>query len=210
MSYIIYAHTNKINGKIYIGLTSMKPEERWRNGKRYKEGTHFRNAIEKYGWDNFEHKIIKENLTKTEASYWEQYYISFYNSVDRRYGYNMSTGGEHGGHPQTAETRKRISENCTGFKGKRHTDESLAKMQKAKCGENHPMYGKHFSDEAKAKLRNAALNHMGRLFFCEELNRIFDNLNDANKATSCAKSSIVLCCQGKQAQSKGYHWKYVN
>ena len=101
MSYVIYTHTNKSNGKIYVGLTSMKPEERWRYGKGYHKGTYFRNAIDKYGWDNFEHKIIEENLTKEEASYWEQYYISFYNSSDRQYGYNISSGGEYGGHPQT-------------------------------------------------------------------------------------------------------------
>ena len=210
MSYVIYTHTNKTNGKVYVGLTSMKPEERWRNGKRYKEGTHFRNAIDKYGWDSFEHKVIKENLTKEEAIYWEQHYISFYNSADRQYGYNMSIGGEHGGHPQTVETREKISKNCSGFKGKKHTDESLEKMRKAKSGENHPNYGKHFSEDVKERQRKSALNDRGRLFFCVELNRIFNNLNDAHKETSCAKSSIVLCCQEKQVQSKGYHWKYVD
>ena len=84
-NYCVYSHTNKINGKVYIGLTSMKPEERWANGKHYHKGTHFRNAIDKYGWDSFEHKIIKSGLTKEEAGYWEQYYISFYNSL-----YNFS------------------------------------------------------------------------------------------------------------------------
>lgn len=205
MSYCIYTHTNMTNGKIYVGLTSMTPEERWRNGKRYKEGTHFRNAIDKYGWDNFEHKIIKENLTKDEASYWEQYYISFYNSSDRKYGYNMSSGGEHGGHPQTAETRRKISENGfhQGMKNKTHSDDTKKKMSESRTG-------KKFSDESKDKLRKAALNNMGRLFLCIELNRIFDNLNDACEVTTCSKSAIVRCCQNKQIQSKGYHWKYID
>lgn len=210
MSYVVYMHINKTNGKAYVGLTSMKPEERWREGKGYNKGTYFRNAIDKYGWDNFEHKIIKENLSKDEASYWERHYISFYNLTNGQYGYNISSGGEHGGHPQTEETRKKISENHGGFDGKKHTEETLKKMRKAKSGENHPNYGKHLSDESKDKLRSAALRNRGRLFFCIELNRIFDNLNEACEVTTCNKGSIVLCCQGKQGQCKGYHWEYAD
>lgn len=210
MSYVIYTHINKTNGKIYVGLTSMKPEERWLDGKGYHKGTYFRNAIDKYGWNNFEHKIIKENLTKEEASYWERYYISFYNSTDGQYGYNMSSGGENGSHPQTLETRKKISEHHSGFRGRKHTKESIKKMCDAKTGENHPNFGKHHSNSSKEKMKESALNNRGRIFLCIELNRIFNNLNEAYNVTTCPKGSIVLCCQGKQKQSKGYHWKYAD
>lgn len=205
MSYCIYTHTNKTNGKVYVGLTSMLPEERWRCGKGYHKGTHFRNAIDKYGWDSFEHEIIKDDLTKEETSYWEQYYISFYNSADRQYGYNMSSGGENGGHTQTHETRKKISENGyrQGMKGKKHSDETKRKMSGSQIG-------KIYSDKSRDKMRKSALNNRGRLFLCIELNRVFDNLNEAHMVTTCPKSAIVMCCQGKQNQSKGYHWKYVD
>ena len=205
MSYCVYTHTNKVNGKVYVGLTSMTPEERWRDGKGYHIGTYFRNAIDKYGWDNFEHEIIKKNLTKDEASYWEQFYISFYNSTDRKYGYNMSSGGEHGGHPQSDETRKKISENGyhQGMKDKKHSDETKKKMSESKIG-------RRLSDETKDKLRKSALKNTSRLFLCVELSQVFDNLNDAHNATTCPKGAIVLCCQGKQIQSKGYHWQYVD
>ena len=33
--YTIYIHKNKINGKVYIGQTSQKPEKRWDNGRGY-------------------------------------------------------------------------------------------------------------------------------------------------------------------------------
>ena len=57
--WCIYMHTNKINGKKYIGQTFQNIEYRWRqDGSGYK-GQPFYNAIEKYGWDNFEHKILK-------------------------------------------------------------------------------------------------------------------------------------------------------
>lgn len=205
MSYVVYMHKNKTNGKVYIGLTSMSLEERWKNGNGYHKGTYFRNAIDKYGWDNFEHIIMKENLSKDEASYWEQYYISFYNSLNRQYGYNISSGGEHGGHFQTEETKKKISKNGyrQGMKGKKHSEETKRKMSKSKIG-------KTFSNELKEKMRKSALNNRGRLFYCIELNQIFDNLNDAHNITSCSKGAIVMCCQGKQKQSKGYHWEYAD
>ena len=66
-NYIIYQHKNKINGKMYIGLTKQNPITRWRNGKGYAKNKHFSDAIQKYGWENFEHTILYTGLTQEEA-----------------------------------------------------------------------------------------------------------------------------------------------
>ena len=64
--YLIYCHKNKINGKCYIGLTSYvdNPNKRWRDGLAYLNNHHkvFAAAIEKYGWENFEHEILETNI----------------------------------------------------------------------------------------------------------------------------------------------------
>jgi hypothetical protein len=39
--WCVYVHTNKFNGKKYVGITSTKPEDRWRNGRGYARNQHF-------------------------------------------------------------------------------------------------------------------------------------------------------------------------
>lgn len=91
--YIVYKHTSPCN-KVYIGITSQSPEKRWQNGRGYIKNNHFWNAIQKYGWDNFKHEILYDNLTKEEACQKEIELIALYNSNNREYGYNISLGGE--------------------------------------------------------------------------------------------------------------------
>lgn len=91
--WCVYAHISPSN-KYYIGITSQKPNERWRNGKGYKGCTYFNNAIQKYGWNNFQHEIIASNLTEQEAKNFEKLLIKKLKSNDERYGYNLTEGGD--------------------------------------------------------------------------------------------------------------------
>jgi len=52
-NYKIYIHINKVNGKMYVGITKQTPEDRWKNGTGYDTSPKFYNAIKKYGWENF-------------------------------------------------------------------------------------------------------------------------------------------------------------
>ena len=91
--YKLYMHTSP-SGKRYIGITSTEPEERWGvGGHRYKSQKRFYNSIKHYGWDNFKHEILVENLTKEEAEKLEIEYIKKYRTTEEEYGYNWSPGG---------------------------------------------------------------------------------------------------------------------
>lgn len=90
--YCVYKHTGP-EGKVYIGVTKIKPEKRWSHGKGYSSNRYFSRAIEKYGWDNFRHEIIESGLTRQEASDREKYYIALYDSTNPKYGYNIEGGG---------------------------------------------------------------------------------------------------------------------
>ena len=133
--YKVYVHINKINNKRYYGITCQNINERWRNGKGYKnhknskKDTYFYNAINKYGWDNFTHEVLFDNLSKEEACLLEQCYIALYDTTNRNKGYNRTTGGESFNH--TDDTKKALSD--------------LYK------GENNPFYGKHHTEETRKK-----------------------------------------------------------
>ncbi|WP_273478280.1 GIY-YIG nuclease family protein [Ignavigranum ruoffiae] len=90
--YCVYAHTNKINNKKYIGM-SKNIKNRWRqNGVGYKTCPYFYRAIQKYGWENFEHEVIQDNLTHVEACQLEKDLITLYQTRGSG-GYNLATGG---------------------------------------------------------------------------------------------------------------------
>ena len=104
--FIVYKHTSP-NGKVYIGITSQKPNRRFRDGKGYYNNKHFYNAIKKYGWDNFSHEVLFDNLTEEEAKLMEQFYIALYDSFKN--GYNRTLGGEGLlGYTPTEETRIKL------------------------------------------------------------------------------------------------------
>lgn len=138
-NYKVYIHIFP-NNKVYIGITSQKPNERWKNGKGYYGSTRIHNAIQKYGWENIQHEILYENLTKEEAENKEKELIQQYKSYDEKYGYNLELGGN---------LRKEVSE------------ETKEKWRKKLSGKNNPMYGKHMSEENKKRMseRNKGKNN---------------------------------------------------
>lgn len=102
--------------KYYVGITCQKPNQRWRNGNGYK-GQMFYNAIQKYGWDNIQHELIAENLTKNEAENFERKLIKLLNSNDGINGYNLDSGGNIGKEPNQ-EVRDKLSNSQPKFFGK--------------------------------------------------------------------------------------------
>ncbi len=103
-SWSVYKHTFP-NGKVYIGITGKKPEQRWAKGKGYGKNTYIRSAIEKYGWENVEHEILFDDLTEEEAKVKEIELIKQYDSNFPDHGYNLTCGGE--GYVLTPEQRRR-------------------------------------------------------------------------------------------------------
>lgn len=192
-NYSVYMHKNKINDKIYIGITGREPNARWGcNGNGYTGSTHFYNAIKKYGWDNFEHIILRQGLTKDEAEQMEIDLIKKYNSANRDYGYNMQLGG-----------------NAAG----KMSDELKDKISKANkgrfAGEKHPYYGKHRPESTKkaiAEANSVAIYQYDRNTG-EFLNE-FSGMHEAERILGISASSISAVCRYVSKSIGGYIFRY--
>lgn len=111
--YKVYMHKNKINSKVYIGITLQPVNQRWRNGTNYTKNPIFNRAIKKYGWNEFEHIVLFDNLTKEEAEAKEIELIKLYKSTNPNHGYNIENGGNTNG-KHSKETLRKMSENQKG------------------------------------------------------------------------------------------------
>ena len=221
-NFTVYIHIFP-NNKVYIGITSQKPKQRWNNGKGYRNSTRIYNAIQKYGWENIEHKVLFDNLTKEEAEQKEKDLIQQYKSYDDKYGYNLELGGNLC-KEISQETRRKMSEMRKGknnpmygkgrMKGKHWTQqhkkklseimnspEVHEKLSKANSGKNNPMYGVRLPEYILEKRRKKVL--------CIETNIIYNSLKEASQKTNINMSCISECCHKKQQTAGKYHWKYL-
>ena len=219
--YTVYQHKNKINGKIYIGITSQKPEDRWGSqGCNYKSSPHFYSAIQKYGWNNFEHNILFTGLTKEQACLKEQELIKQFDSMNREHGYNSTSGGDiflmneetkqkisqammgnkNGlGHPCSEEKKKKISE---AQKGREFTKEHKQKLSEAAKNRHVPC-----SEDKKQTLKEKSHK---KPVYCEELDKVFESVQECGRQLGIPATNISKLCNGRGKTLKGYHLRYYN
>lgn len=219
----IYMHKNKINNKCYIGQTVKNPpEKRWQGkGSGYtNKNTKFFRAIWKYGWDNFEHIILEENIKNlTEANEKEKYWIAYYNATDKNKGYNCTTGGNEGS-TWSEEAKRAQSERFKGengsFYGKQHTQEYKENMRQQMINKwNNPKYKKQVCENMR---KNHADVKGGKNPQAKKVKRIDDSVIygcAGEAAVSIGKDyvqggkSIARCCRGERNTAYGYKWEFV-
>lgn len=234
--WCVYCHTNKINGKKYIGITSVKPEDRWNYGFGYQGSPHFWNAIQLYGWDNFEHKILFSDLSKEDACKKEIELIALYNTRNQDNGYNIAPGGNLPTYEWTEERRRKMSEQRKGWKPSEETkrkiseantgivrsEETRQKLREINLGENNPNYGLKRSEETRIKTSQSMIgrpktyddesgNPLKKLI-CQynkqgELVNRFLGSYEASKQTGISRSAIANCLCHLSRTAGGYIWR---
>ena len=234
----IYMYTNKINGKGYVGQTNdfnRRYKEHIdaminKNNDEYNKPIH--RALRKYGLDNFEVEILKENLsTLCLLNMYECYYIKKFDLLCKNgKGYNISDGGSNGNpfagktDEEMEEIRRKRSEARKGKYcgennpmygvhrygkdapnyGKHHTEETKQRLSEAKKSENNPMYGVHrYGKDAPNTKRVAQYDKQMNLI------KIWDYVKQVTEELGIGNNNIYNCCKGRQKTAGGYIWRYV-
>lgn len=186
--YYVYCHTNLLNNKKYIGITCKSPHQRWgNNGRNYKSSSHFYNAIQKYGWDAFQHEILFEFQNKIEAEEKERELIKWYKTYLSEYGYNMEMGGNYKG-KHSISTCKKISDSKIGKPRSQETREKVSDGLKGK------MVGKK--------------NPRSKPVICLNTKTVYESMGIAARETNVDQGSISKCCSKQIKQIKGLYWMY--
>ena len=121
----IYLTTNLVNNKKYIGQHKGKPNDSYLGS-----GIHIKQAIKKYGKENFKKEVLEYANSQEELNELEIKIIALHNAVEDKNYYNVAIGGY---------TPVVVG----GMKGKKHTEETKQKLRELNMGENNPMFGKY-------------------------------------------------------------------
>lgn len=130
----VYKITNKVTGKVYIGITNQGAGARYRHHwyeARIGESAPIHRSMAKYGEENFTLEIIDFADTYEELKEKEKYWIKQYNSMDRTKGYNLTEGGDGTfGRMHSEETKEKIRQKAIGRKASEDTKKKMSEAQK--------------------------------------------------------------------------------
>lgn len=226
MAWLIYKHINLINNKVYIGQSKYswnKINDRWQDGRAYGKRTKMALAIKKYGWNNFSHELIEENIPSQKlANEREIYWINYYNSYYK--GYNCTLGGK--AIPENfiykvkvycfenKKTYNSIKEASQELNYSYHKIDRQIKtnhyfkkdkyrfcLEKEKDNINPTYYKIDFSKRDFSKVK--------RKVICIETKEIFNSASDCANLLGIKVSNIITNCCKNHKTAKGKHYSYL-
>lgn len=135
----VYKITNKVTGKVYIGITNQGAGVRYRHHwyeARIGESAPIHRSMKKYGEENFTLEILETVDTYEELKDREKYWIKFYDSMNREKGYNLTEGGDGTfGRMHSEETKDKIRQKAIGRKASEETRRKMSESRKGKTSE---------------------------------------------------------------------------
>jgi len=199
MKYYVYKIINKVNRKIYIGL-SKDPDARFSSHclSSLSPKTRLGQSMKKYGIENFEMSVLEVHDTKEAVKAAEIRLIAEHDSQNPDKGYNMTSGGD--GCPNLSEESKEKMRAAGRIR--RASPETRAKMSKAHKG--RIMTSEHCNNLSIARLKT--LSEKGAHQISEETKSLMSKAsrgskNPSAKLNECKVRQIKeLLAEGKLTQ----------
>lgn len=140
----------------------------------------------------------------------EQYYINLYNTIDDKYGYNITSGGDDNfiRQPLTEEQKQLVSE--TTKKAMNET-KRRAHMLEVYKSDN---WIKKNSNSAKVQwattdLKTKVQEANGRKVQCIETGQQYMSMLEASKDTGISNYKIRRSCNETNYIADGTHWQFI-
>lgn len=206
-NYKVYCHLFP-NGKRYIGITGSSLAKRFQNGKGYYQCPYMSKAIEKYGWENIQHIILEENLTKEEAEQKEIYYIAFYDTTNHEKGYNLALGGNVASHYDYNKILQDWNEGlCVGEIAKKYNckhQEVIGRILETLGIPKEERYKRGYEKRTERFAQKIAQYDLeGNLI------KIYKNVSECEKETGYRGDGFSKVCRGVRKTAYGFIWKYI-
>ena len=187
-------------------------------------------AIDEFGWDAFEKKILCEKLTKEGAEKLEKWFIAYYDSSDPEKGYNRMLGGLGKGQRMCETSRQKHRESIEKNYAKDPDYRKRVSEGVLRAYENDPSYPQRRSEslrmlyreeperrEQARRMMREYLSHPENKAFpysdthprpvrCVETGEIFPSQKAAERKTGY--SGVHKACAGSRKTCGGFHWEY--
>lgn len=206
---IIYKITNKINNKIYIGITTRTLETRWKEHLRH-SSQKIDIAINEFGKENFIIEQIEE-CSNEMLDEREQFWISYYNSFND--GYNLTSGGRDNKvifKPNKIEEVLILWNNGYGQKG--ITELTGLNVETVR---NYLLKNGITKEDIRKRQGQLIAKSKAKFVNQYDLNgnfiKTWKSIAEAARAFNAKTgSNITSVCKGERKSAYGYKWKYTN
>ena len=192
MSHYVYAIVNKINLKLYFGSHSWDGEGLDPN--YYGSGRIIKQAVNKYGKDNFIVYPIAFYPTAEECRKAEEELLTRYDIKNNPYCYNLSNIASGGEKVQTLseEMKRKIAESL---------DEAEVDILRKR---NADIVKKELTNQrnTEEKIPIVAIDKNNKV-------KIFESITECSRVLGANPGHICNCLKGRQKTCKGYLIKYV-
>lgn len=207
-AYDVYKITNKINNKVYIGITSKGISARWKEHLYNAEHDcpfKLHRALRKYGKENFSIELIDFCNSWEELTEKEKYYIAQYRSTEDEFGYNLTEGGDGTfGRKHSEETKEKIRQKAIGREVDEETRQKLSEAGKVRTEARDAYWS---SGEIGKNRRKPILQYTKEGDFIRE----FDGVNIAAQELGMSATTIITSLKHKNivgSTRNPYIWVY--